>query len=288
MLTLSAYAKINWSLDVVARRADGYHELSMLMQRIDLCDTLTLELADAVTLNGDSGADDLVLRAARALQARAFRTPGAAMRLYKRIPTRAGLGGGSADCAAALIGLNALWRLNYSPQTLCDIGRTLGADVPFCLTGGLALVEGIGERVTPCPAARSLPIALCFVEPGLSTPVVFRAFDETARCRPPARQPELMRALCAGDLSGADALARNALYPPAARLLPEIARAIEDLRACGARFARMTGSGSAVFGAFDTEEAAARAVRILPRPARLVHTLLDQKNAYPPFDGRIE
>ena len=148
-MLIRANAKINWTLDTVGVRADGYHLLDMLMQSISLHDTLTLEPAEDVTFSADGATrvpqdeGNLALRAALALRRHAGTAQGAMIHLHKRIPSGAGLGGGSADAAAVLHGLNALWELNLPMETLRQIGLTLGADVPFCLMGGLAHVRGI-------------------------------------------------------------------------------------------------------------------------------------------------
>ena len=143
-LKIQARAKINWTLDVVGVLPNGYHDLDMLMQSVTLCDQMTMEDADALTLSVRMGggyvpADEsnLVLRAARALQAHTGCTKGAAITLRKYIPVAAGMGGGSSDAAAALKGLNVLWGLGLSDDTLEEIGLTVGADVPFCIRGGL-------------------------------------------------------------------------------------------------------------------------------------------------------
>ena len=172
-MLIRANAKINWTLDIVGVRADGYHLLDMLMQSISLHDTLTLEPAEDVTFSADGATrvpqdeSNLALRAALALRRHTGTERGATIHLHKRIPSGAGLGGGSADAAAVLHGLNALWELNLPMETLRQIGLTLGADVPFCLMGGLAHVRGIGEVIEPLPApastiwSSSSPAAAC-------------------------------------------------------------------------------------------------------------------------------
>ena len=263
----NAHAKINWALDIVGRRANGYHELDMVMQRIDLCDVMTFENADAVTLTVDgapAGDENLVVRAARALGAHAGTAHGAAMTLEKHIPARAGLGGGSADCALTLRALNRLWGLGLSEAELTDIGARLGADVPFCLTDGLARVTGIGERIAPVPNAPRVPLALITPGGGLGTAEVFSRWDEGGF--PPVRldAPGLIDALLRRDLAAADRLCANALTAPAIELMPEIGRLIQCFRALGADAAFMTGSGSTVVAAFQSESAARRAAARVP------------------------
>lgn len=276
-IAVRAYAKINWSLSITGRRADGYHELSMFMQTIALRDDLFLETAEELTLtiDGDApaGGDNLVLRAARALGGVAPGR-GARMRLTKRIPARAGLGGGSADGAAALLGLNRLWGLNLSPEALREIGLGLGADLPFCLTGGLARVEGVGERITKLSAQKSLPLVILHPKPGLSTPDVYAAWDAMgAGYRAPDAQ-RLSALLQSGDAAALRGVCENALEEPARTLLPGIGQAVSRLYDCGAAFAQMTGSGSAVFGVFASEKAAREAAAALGDDAILTRTLI--------------
>ena len=278
-ITLKAHAKINWALNITGRRPDGYHLLDMLMQTVALCDEITLSPAEELTLTvdgipqADPGAN-LVVRAANALRARAGRPCGARIDLVKRIPERAGLGGGSADCAAALRGLNRLWALGLSDGELMEIGAGLGADVPFCLTGGLARVRGIGERIDPVPGAPMLPLALVRPGEGLSTAAVFALWDRGGFPATPLDADALARAVLRGDLAAVDALGVNALTAPALALLPEIGAAMDAMRSLGACAVFMTGSGSTVVGAFPSGSDARRAAERLPG-AIFTHTLGD-------------
>ena len=274
MKVIHAHAKINWSLDITGRREDGYHLLDMMMQRIDLCDELRIEPAGELLLTVDGAparSDDLVLRAARALMERTGQARGAHMALTKRIPAQAGLGGGSADCAAALEALNECWGLGLSRRALLDIGLSLGADVPFCLTGGLARVRGIGERIDPVPDAPRVPLVL--VVPGaLSTAKVFALWD--AGGWPPVGHDAsaLGRVLAAGEIASLRGLCVNALTAPALSLLPTIGEALKRLDGLGAAVSFMTGSGAAAVGAFETEDAARRAAEAIPG-SYLTHTV---------------
>ena len=268
-ITVKAHAKINWSLNILALRDDGYHELDMLMQSLELCDELSFENARWLTLNVDNrrlpnGERNLIIRAANALNEYMGTRHGARIQLKKRIPARAGLGGGSADCAAALLALNRLWNLRLPLRTLLDVGRKLGADVPFCLTGGLARVGGIGEKLSAVAGAPSIPLALVTPGGGLSTPGVFKAWDEGGYAIAPADMDALADCLVRGDLEAAQDLSINALEPPAIRLMPEIGRIMEVFRRMDARFVRMTGSGSTVFAAFHTDEQAQAAAHAVP------------------------
>ena len=275
MLTYRAHAKINWALNITGRRPDGYHLLDMLMQGIELCDELRLEAAEGLSLrvNGEpAGEENLVLKAARALNRRTGRALGARLALTKRVPERAGLGGGSADCAAALRGLNALWDLGLSERELLDIGETLGADVPFCLTGGLARVSGIGEVIEPVAHAPRIPLVLVRPGGGLSTAAVFRLYDGGGFPEARFNAAALTDALARRDLRAVDALHANALTAPAISLLPGIGAAIQRLRELGASAAFMTGSGSTAVGAFEDDAAARRAAEAIPG-AIFTHTL---------------
>ena len=276
-ITCAAHAKINWALNITGRRPDGYHTLDMVMQRIALADEMTFDPSEDIhlTVNGVEPADpeqNLVVRAARALNRHANTRHGARIALVKRIPARAGLGGGSADCAQTLKALNALWELGLSDDALREIGLSLGADVPFCLTGGLARVTGIGECLSPIPGAPSIPLVLVTPGGGLSTGQVFSLWDSGGYGPVALDAWALARAITARDLARLDALCRNALTAPAVQLMPEIAVLIDRLRALGAGAAFMTGSGSTVVGAFGNESAARRAAGALPG-ARVTRTL---------------
>lgn len=257
MLRIQARAKINWTLDVRGKREDGYHELDMLMQSVTLADTLTIEEAPELTLEVGRGGrvpsdkGNLVLKAAQQLLVATGTRRGARLWLGKRIPVAAGMGGGSADAAAVLVGLNRLWRCGLTEAELECIGLGVGADVPFCVRGGLQRARGVGEKLTPLPCARQ--IWLVVIQPcrGLSTRDVFGRLHEqdSAQMRRP-QTDRAQQALASGDLRMLCQSLGNTLQPVAQALRPEIGLAIEALRAQGAAAAQMTGSGSAVFGVF--------------------------------------
>lgn len=268
-LTLHAHAKINWSLSICGERPDGYHSLDMLMQSIELCDVLSFESARFLTLTVDgqplpTGNRNLVIRAASALNEALGQHNGARITLKKSIPTRAGLGGGSADCAATLIALNRLWNLRLPLRTLQQIGLKLGADVPFCLQQGLARAEGVGEILTPIDDAPRIPLVMVTPGGGLSTPAVFKAWSDGGDPMTQIDNLALAEALKAGDFARAQRLSHNDLEAPAVRLMPRIGELMERFRSLGADFVRMTGSGSTVFAAFADEEAARRAAQLTP------------------------
>ncbi len=268
MLIAQAHAKINWALDILGVREDGYHQMDMLMQSISLCDTLRFEQADQLTLtiNGQEDAfqeENLIIRAARLLQAESGFHGGARINVAKRIPARAGLGGGSADCAAALIALNRLWKLGFSQEELLRLGLRLGADVPFCLTGGLMRVGGIGERLAPVSSSGPVSLLLVMPDDGLNTREVFREYDAGRRCLPPVNMDDAAAALARGEYAVLNERAQNVLTEPAMRMSASIAPAIYRLDEQGAVMARMSGSGSAVFGLFAATEEAEAACRAL-------------------------
>ena len=275
-MIIRAYAKINWSLDTVGVREDGYHLLDMVMQSVSLHDTLTIEPADGLSLRVagpvrvPANADNLVLRAADALRREAGIDAGACIRLRKRIPSGAGLGGGSSDAAAALKGLNALWGLHYPPDALSRVGLRLGADIPYCLHGGFCRVRGIGEVIEPLPVGKIYHLVILQPCRGLSTRQVFTALGEAEALRRPDT-PGVIEALQSGCLTALPQVMGNTLQEVSVPLRPQIRQAITDLRGHGARAAQMTGSGSAVFGVFANAQAARTAYESLRRKHRACH-----------------
>lgn len=264
MIRVHAYAKINWALDILSSRKDGYHELDMLMQSIDLHDVISFETADKLTLITNGQPDlyaeqNLVFRAAQLLKKETGYSKGACIRLTKRIPAMAGLGGGSADCAATLRALNYLWGLEISDRRLLELSLSLGADVPFCLTGGLCRVKGIGEMITRLDTPQEAWLLIIMPDGGLSTGAVFNAYDQIKRTDPPADMERAEKALLASDYQALEQYAYNALTLSAVRMSRAVSEAIEELYKTGAIMARMSGSGSAVFGVFSSHAAATRA-----------------------------
>lgn len=277
MLQLEARAKINWTLDILGRREDGYHLMDMLMQSVCLADEVTLTEADTLSLTVRQGSyttqtsetesssapvptdeRNIAYKAALALQHRTGCQKGAAITLTKNIPSGAGMGGGSADAAAVLYGLNKLWGLGLTHEKLLEIGLTLGADMPFMLTGGLARVGGIGECIAPlCPAPQ---VWLLLIQPcdGLSTGEIFTAYDSPAPdlfIRHP-RTDAAQQALITGDLVSLAAAMDNVLEGISIAKRPAIEAAGRQLEAAGALRGMMTGSGSVVYGVFADRAAA--------------------------------
>lgn len=263
-MRLLARAKINWTLDITGQREDGYHFMDMLMQPVTLADVIDLDTADDVTLTCSGtpylppDEHHLAWRAAMALKQHTGCAKGARIHVHKCIPVGAGMGGGSADAAGVLVGLNRLWQLHLSQDELEAVGLTLGADVPFCLRGGLQHVQGIGEKMTPVLCKQMLP--LCVIQPceGLSTGAVFKAYHgEAIHVRPHTLQA--MEALQQGDLPKLSSSLGNVLQGVSEAMRPTIGLAIQDLLKAGAVTAWMTGSGSAVFGVFEDNASAEQA-----------------------------
>lgn len=266
-----ARAKVNLWLNVVGRRDDGYHLLDSLVAFSDLADEidvapsqdLVVEVAGPLAADLVGEADNLVLKAARLLAGRAGVAPRAALRLVKRIPVAAGLGGGSADAAATLLALLDQWQVAMPVEELFDLAAELGADVPMCLSGRAALVAGVGESLQPAP--RLPRCAILLVNPGckLPTPEVFAArrgpFSPVRPLQVPWRD--------LSDFAGELARRGNDLTAAAVSLQPRIADVLAHLgQSEGLRHAAMSGSGATCFGLYDTFELARRAASRLPAP----------------------
>lgn len=256
MIQERACAKVNLTLGVTGRRSDGYHTLDSLMVTTDLCDDVTVTRCREVivTCTGMFLPYRNTLRAA-AERYRALTGRGARIHVYKRIPAEAGLGGGSADAAAVLRAMQRLYG-EAEERDLYDIALRVGADVPFCLQGGLCRAQGVGEVLTPFRLGAPLHLVLAKPAAGVSTRALFE------RLNLPQPLPDTARAMAAlsgGDVRALGPLLCNALQAEAEALVPEIGTLRQRLLALGALGASMTGSGSAVFGLFETAEAAAAA-----------------------------
>jgi 4-diphosphocytidyl-2-C-methyl-D-erythritol kinase len=263
-LEIDAPAKLNLGLEVVRRRPDGFHELVTVFQEIDLLDRLVLEAAAELTLDVTGlpvpgGGENLVLQAARLLADETGCRAGARLRLHKAIPTGSGLGGGSSDAAAALVGLDRLWGTALGHRGLRALAARLGSDVPFFLVGGTALGLGRGEVICPLPDLPPLVAGLLCPDESLSTPEVYRrgSFPLTGN----SQFPIIERfAQYVADGTGLEELVRNDLQQAATELLPRIEIWCADLREAGALAVALSGSGSCVYGLFEEEDAARRAV----------------------------
>lgn len=264
-LKVQAHAKINLSLDIIGKRKDGYHLIRTVMQALELHDELILEKTDrpGTELVTDSAAlpadgRNLAVRAAKEILQICAPEKGVRIRLKKRIPMAAGLAGGSTDAAAVLQGINTLFSLGLDSKALCDIGVRLGADVPFCICGGAALSEGIGEILTPLPSLPDCTVLLAKPDLPVSTAEVYRDFDKEENiCHPPVDKQTA--ALQKGDLDGVIRNMGNVLQPVTAGRHPVISEIQDRLLSWGACGARMSGSGPTVFGIFRDRDAAGKA-----------------------------
>lgn len=292
-LTLKAPSKINWFLRVLGLRQDGFHEIQSLIQKVTLFDTLTFTPSDDLTVSGTSGIpleDNLVYKAAVILKDKYGVKEGAAIHIDKNIPTGAGLGGGSSDAATALLGLNTLWSLNNPVSELSKIGEGIGSDVPFSLFNALSLVAGRGERVTPRRALSSLNILL--VKPSISVSTAWAYRELSASRRTAGNMTELtkkadkvnniepfIRSIERADIPSIAAYSGavlNDLESVTLNSFPVIAGIKDKMREKGAIFALMSGSGSTVFGVFDSAHKAEEAASSFSEHWRaVVQTIVD-------------
>ncbi len=252
-------AKINLSLDVVSRREDGYHNLSMIMQEINLFDILTFEISEGseiiLTSTDDSVPTDdsnLINKAAKAFFDKTGISASARIHLCKNIPMGAGLGGGSTDAAGTLTALNTIFDTPLTTDELAVIAKTLGADVPFFIYGGCMLAEGIGEILSPLPPLSDAYILLAKPPVHVSTAYVYKnlVLDESIK------HPDTKSAITALETGNLDLLASscgNVLETVTAKEYPEIEEYKKIMLSNGAAYSLMSGSGSSVFGIFADE-----------------------------------
>ncbi len=261
-ITRKAYAKINLGLDVIRKRDDGYHLVRMIMQNVDLYDTLTFADNDTGKINLKASSktipvDDsnLICKVAHQLQKEYGVTKGADIFLEKRIPVAAGMAGGSTDGAAAYMALNELWNLGLDKEQLCKLAVKLGADIPYCIVGGTALSEGIGEVLTPLKDMPHCYLVIAKPAIAVSTGWVYTELDS----REIQKHPDIdgiRKALEGGDIKGMCDLIGNVLEDVTTSkysIITDIEKILEDN---GAIRAFMTGSGPTVFAVFDSKEEA--------------------------------
>ncbi len=259
-VSLRAFAKVNYALEVRGMRPDGYHEISTVMQSISLADEVEIETIAAgfelVVEPEGAGIGPLeentVYRARRLLGELAGVGLPVRVRLRKQIPAGAGLGGGSADAAAMLVGLNELFGLGLSDEELRKIGLKIGADVPFCLSGGTALSEGIGEVLSPLPAPPPHYLVIAKPAAGAETARIYCAYDKQAKGGNFSASPAV-EALRTGDLGSLVQALGNDLAPVTKGLVPEVRELEEEILRAGALGAVMSGTGTAVYGIFGSE-----------------------------------
>lgn len=284
MLTFNAPAKINWFLNVRGLRKDGFHEIRSLIQKVSLFDTLTFRASDTLVLRTEAPIpqnENLVYKAAACLRRKYSVEKGAEIALNKRIPSGAGLGGGSSDAAITLLALNKLWSLELSIHDLCRAGEEIGSDVPFFLYDSLCYVEGRGEKLSRLTARR--PLALLLVKPAfaVSTKWVYNNImsPEYTRTRNESDPPELtknhlndnnikhfIRSIKEANLSDIAQSSRsvsNDLESVTLKSFPIVGEIKEHLIRQGALFSRMSGSGPTVFGVFASYQEAINASKML-------------------------
>lgn len=255
---IKAYAKINLGLDVVRRLPNGYHEVKMVMQSVGLWDELTLERAEGgITITTDAdglstGEDNLIYRAAR-LMLDKYGCPGLRVHLRKTIPIAAGMAGGSTDAAAVMKGINHLYRLGLSPAQLMEDGVAIGADVPYCILGGTALAEGIGEKLTPLPPLPPCHILIAKPDISVSTKYVYEHLDAGGLEAHPDIDG-MVQAIRDGSLRGVLERMANVLETVTVPAHPVIADIKARMRELGAADSLMSGSGPTVFGIFRQED----------------------------------
>jgi len=284
ILTESAFAKLNLTLDVLSRREDGYHDIRSVEQTISLRDDVVLNVGtgrkwalhcyqervrdgaedmELATEGYPQDAENLAWRAAEVFFDRTGHDPeGLEIFINKRIPMQAGLGGGSADAAAVLRALNRAYDSPLSIPALCELGAQVGSDVPFCVMGGTALVEGKGELLTRLPPAPEFFVVICKPDFSVSTPELYQALDETfIEKRPDQKVMQLN--LQKGDLLGIGGSLCNVFEPVVMQKHFDINYIRSMMYTYGAYGAQMTGSGSAVFGIYDSFEYATVACTML-------------------------
>lgn len=260
-LEIKAYAKINLGLDVVRRLENGYHEVKMVMQTVGIYDVLTFEkAAEGIVITTDSGElptdeNNLIYKAARLMKERYGVTEGVRIHLQKNIPIAAGMAGGSTDAAATLKGMNELFGLGVSQQELMEIGVKIGADVPYCVMGGTALAEGIGEKLTALKAAPDCFVLVAKPDINVSTKFVYEHLDAAGV----AKHPDIdgmVEAIAQGNLQGILDRMENVLESVTIPAHPIIDTIKSRMKELGAANSLMSGSGPTVFGIFADKEQA--------------------------------
>ncbi len=262
-----AYGKVNLGLDVIGTLPNGYHEVAMILQTVNLYDTVTIEKTEeGILLSSDredlpNDSDNLAYRAAEKILSHGHVEGGVKIHIEKRIPVAAGMAGGSTDCAAVLLGINELYELGMSKEKLCELGVKLGADVPYCIYGGTMLAEGIGEKLTQLPPPPKCTVLLAKPERGMSTKYVYDHLD-LQRVEHPDMDliVTLLKERKLREL--AEALI-NVLESITGKEVDEIPKIEAIMKAAGALNSLMSGSGPTVFGMFEGREGAEQAARMI-------------------------
>ena len=259
-MKINAHAKINLTLDVVNRRDDGYHNVKMVMQQIELCDVVDTKLCESgITITCDNpfvpcNEKNIAYKAVKAFLDYSKENVGVSIDIQKNIPVCAGLAGGSTNASAVIIALNKLLNKNYSTQTLMDISAPLGADVPFCIMGGCALAEDIGTKLTRLPNYKKTRILLVKPPIGVSTPWAYKSLNLASVTHPDV--DKFISLYTNGDYTKSYEYMGNVLESVTLSKYNEISVIKKELMSMGALFSMMSGSGPTVFGIFDDEEKA--------------------------------
>lgn len=264
-VVIKAMAKVNLGLDVLRRRENGYHDVKMVMQTVNLYDTLTLsKIEEGIVITTNTGElplneDNLIYKAAKLLFEHVGQNAGVAIHLDKQIPIAAGMAGGSTDAASTLLGLNLLYEFGLNKEELAEIGVKIGADVPYCIYGGTYLSEGIGEVLTKLPDAPDCYVVIAKPGIGVSTKYVYENLHiETVSGHPDI--DGMIEAIKAGNLDGVTKKMENVLETVTIKRYPEIETMKKCLLDNGAENALMSGSGPTVFGIFKEENKAKQAL----------------------------
>ena len=269
MIVLEAHGKLNLTLEVLGRRDDGYHKTASIMQTLDLADTVTLEPSDSLELCCScaelEGLDNLALKAAQLLRKESGNSLGAAITIEKRIPVASGLGGGSADAAATLVGLNMMWELGLSSDDLRYVASKLGSDVPFLVEGGTAIALGRGERIRPLPAPDLPWFVLAFPKSNLpdKTASMYRALTPDRFTRGALTHKLEARIRNGGDVP--QQLLFNVFDEVARQVNPNVDRCWKDLQAAGAREIHVSGSGPTVYTVLARREMATTVALVMEK-----------------------
>jgi 4-diphosphocytidyl-2-C-methyl-D-erythritol kinase len=273
-IIIKSYGKINLALDILYKRSDNYHEIKSVMQRIDIFDRLIFkEQEEGITIevdNPDVPVDEqnIVYKVYKALKPLSQYKKGIYINIEKNIPVAAGLAGGSSNGAITLKVLNDLWDLNLSQEKLMEIGAKIGADIPFCLMGGTALAEGIGEKLTPLTPIVDKWILLC--NPGIkvSTSYAYSLIDTSKESY---NLDALINSIEKDDINGISKNLRNKMEEPIIREYPIIQEIKDIMDDCGSLGSLMSGSGPTVFGIFDNKEELEFAYKRLLKLTRQVY-----------------
>lgn len=280
MFTYKAFAKINWTLSVLKKRYDGYHDIITLMHAIDLYDTLSFEPSEKVEIEINmpiKKEKNLVYKAIKSLQKYTGIKKGVRVVIKKEIPIGAGLGGGSSDAATTLRALNELWQLNLDTKTMHEIGSSIGSDIPFFFYLPIAIVEGRGDIIKPLQIQKSYTLLIVKPDFSISTKWAYESLNLQTQLTTEYEKInnniwQLYNQLCCGDVSSLNLW--NDLEKSVLEKYPEIDKIKRRLIESGAKKTLMSGSGSTVFGVFEDKEDADRALKNFEKYwARVVQTL---------------